>query len=58
MSAIPSNHNSMTQTTRLTAMGVERPWVTIMVCVLVAMLFGAAFPWAKIDTNPKNMLPD
>ena len=57
MSAIPSNHISMTQTTRLTAMGVERPWVTIMVCVLVAMLFGAAFPWAKIDTNPKNMLP-
>lgn len=57
MSAIPSDHPSMTQTTRLTALGVDRPWLTILICVGIAMLFGAAFPWAKIDTNPKNMLP-
>ncbi len=57
MSAIPSDHPPMTQTTRLTALGVDRPWLTILICVGIAMLFGAAFPWAKIDTNPKNMLP-
>lgn len=57
MSAIARDHVSVTQTTRLTALGVERPWLTLIVCVLAAMLFGAAFPWAKIDTNPKNMLP-
>lgn len=57
MSAIPSDHPAMTQTTRLTALGVDRPWLTILICVGIAMLFGAAFPWAKIDTNPKNMLP-
>jgi predicted RND superfamily exporter protein len=57
MSAIPSDQVSMTQTTRFTALGVDRPWLTILICVSIAMLFGAVFPWAKIDTNPKNMLP-
>lgn len=41
----------------LTAFALARPRAALLMCVLIAMLFGAAFPWAKIDTNPKNMLP-
>lgn len=57
MSAIPTHQRSPNSTTPLTAFGVDRPWLTVVVCVLIALLFGAAFPFAKIDTNPKNMLP-
>ncbi len=38
-------------------MGVNRPWQTLFICLFIAALFAAAFPWVKIDTNPKNMLP-
>jgi predicted RND superfamily exporter protein len=42
---------------RLTVLGVEHPRLAVALCLLLALVFGAAFPWAKIDTNPKNMLP-
>jgi uncharacterized protein len=57
MSAIPSHSIPSTHTTGLTALGIERPWLAIIVSVFIMMLFGAALPWAKVDTNPKNMLP-
>lgn len=41
----------------LSLAGIARPWLAVVICVMVAMLFGVALPWAKIDTNPKNMLP-
>jgi uncharacterized protein len=57
MSAIPSSTLPMTKTSRLTAFGVDSPRLTILICVLFALVFAAALPWAKVDTNPKNMLP-
>jgi predicted RND superfamily exporter protein len=56
MSAIPSKLE-LAKTGRLTISGVERPRLTIFICVAIALLFGAAFLRIKIDTNPKNMLP-
>jgi uncharacterized protein len=56
MSAIPQLHPALA-TPRLTSLGIERPWVAVVVSVVVALLFAAVLPLAKIDTNPKNMLP-
>jgi predicted RND superfamily exporter protein len=36
---------------------VERPVWVLVITLLVSALFGVAFGWTKIDTNPKNMLP-
>jgi uncharacterized protein len=57
MSAVPHPHPLIAATPRLTAMGIGRPWVSIVVSVFIALIFAAALPLAKIDTNPKNMLP-
>lgn len=57
MSAIPGDSIPMHKSKGLTALGIERPRLALLVCLFVAMLFGAAFPWARVDTNPKNMLP-
>lgn len=57
MSAIPGDHHSLHKTGGMTAHAIARPRLALVICILIAMLFGAAFPWAKIDTNPKNMLP-
>jgi predicted RND superfamily exporter protein len=57
MSAIPSEHIERAGTTRLTALGIEKPRFTLSICLLVALLFAAAFPLVQVDTNPKNMLP-
>lgn len=58
MSAIPSNNVlPAPKTSGLTSKAIARPWATIVLCLVVAMLFATTFPWAKIDTNPKNMLP-
>src|SRR5687767_4316909 len=43
--------------TGLTALGLERPWLTVAAWVTVAVAFGTALLWAKIDTNPRNILP-
>lgn len=57
MSTSSDSTNLPGTASRLSLAGIARPWRAVWVCMLVAMLFGAAFPWAKIDTNPKNMLP-
>ena len=57
MSAIPAETLSSSTATGLTARGIERPWLAVIICLGFAVLFGIALPWAKIDTNPKNMLP-
>lgn len=57
MSAVPGHSLPTTDTARLTDMGVDHPRLTVVLCLLLALVFGGAFPWAKIDTNPKNMLP-
>lgn len=57
MNAIPREYAPGLGAARLTALGIERPRIALSLCVLVALLFGATFPWATIDTNPKNMLP-
>ena len=57
MSSTATPPLTYTPTGRLTAFGVDRPRLTLIVCVILALLFGAALPLAKIDTNPKNMLP-
>ncbi|MEN9867256.1 MAG: hypothetical protein RL748_2846, partial [Pseudomonadota bacterium] len=57
MSTTSVSTNSSSKASGLTLAGIARPWWAILACVVVAMIFGAAFPWAKIDTNPKNMLP-
>jgi predicted RND superfamily exporter protein len=36
---------------------VDQPKWVISLAMLVMMLFGIAFAWTKVDTNPKNMLP-
>src|SRR5690349_7407689 len=41
----------------LTAAGIGRPWLTIVAWLAAAAIFGAALPWARIDTDPKNVLP-
>jgi uncharacterized protein len=56
MSAIPNNL-PVPEAGRLTLNGIERPRLTIFICVAIALLFGAAFLRIEIDTNPKNMLP-
>jgi predicted RND superfamily exporter protein len=57
MSAI-SREISLPRTAQgLTARGVERPRLALAICLMVAVLFGVALPWAQIDTDPKNMLP-
>jgi uncharacterized protein len=45
------------RTNRLTAWGVDHPRSAVFACFVLMLVFAAAFPWAKIDTNPKNMLP-
>lgn len=57
MSAVPGDHFSHQHSGGMTAVALARPRLALFICVLVAMLFAAVFPWAKIDTNPKNMLP-
>lgn len=57
MIAIPRHSTHITDTPRLTALGTEHPWLTLIICLAIAMAFAAAFPWVKVDTNPKNMLP-
>src|SRR5688572_20727596 len=41
----------------LTLRGIDKPRATLVMWVVVALMFACAFPWAQIDTNPKNMLP-
>ena len=41
----------------LTEWALERPRLAVLVCVALMMAFAAVFPWARVDTNPKNMLP-
>ena len=57
MSAIPRDTVPHAPAGGLTDRAIARPRAALVVCLLVAMLFGIAFPCAKIDTNPKNMLP-
>lgn len=57
MSAIPNQPMTHPRRFGLTSMAIDRPGISIVICLLVAMLFAAAFPFVKIDTNPKNMLP-
>jgi predicted RND superfamily exporter protein len=45
------------QSLSLVDLGLAHPKRILWVIALVAMVFFAAFPLAKIDTNPKNMLP-
>jgi predicted RND superfamily exporter protein len=57
MSAIPQVPFVSPQTIALTERGIARPWLTVLICLAVALVFAAALPWAKIDTDPKNVLP-
>lgn len=57
MSAVPNFSATEPKSFGLTSMAIGRPGLSILISLLVAMLFAAAFPFVKIDTNPKNMLP-
>ena len=35
---------------------VDRPKLIVALALLLMILFGVAFRWTKVDTNPKNML--
>src|SRR5207253_2935026 len=41
---------------RMVDFSVDRPKWVLALAFIAMMLFGAAFLWTKIDTNPKNML--
>ncbi len=58
MSTIPAEVAfSPATVTGLTARGMRRPRHTIAAWLAVAVAFSAALPWARIDTNPKNVFP-
>jgi predicted RND superfamily exporter protein len=43
--------------TGLTAGAIRRPRFTLGAWLAAMVLFAVALPWARIDTNPKNVLP-
>lgn len=47
----------MSNKSPLVTMSVERPVWVLLMALLVSSLFGIAFAWTRVDTNPKNMLP-
>lgn len=42
----------------LVKFSVTRPWAVMAAVALVTIAFAAQFPGIRIDTNPKNMLPE
>ncbi|MDH4156609.1 MAG: MMPL family transporter, partial [candidate division Zixibacteria bacterium] len=41
----------------LTEFSVKKPWLVIVITVLITAFFAMQFPKIKIDTDPENMLP-
>lgn len=41
---------------RLTEFGIKRPWVVIILSLVITAFFGMQFPSVTIDTDPENML--
>jgi uncharacterized protein len=57
MSATAIDLKPARSSSSLVNFSVQRPQWILALTLLVMMVFGAAFRWTTVDTNPKNMLP-
>lgn len=42
----------------LVEFSVNRPWLVVVLVVIITLIFMSQFPRIRIDTNPKHMLPE